>query len=86
MNRRGYFNVGFGTTLNHHPLCFDVRSFYRLEARVRGGVFNIWGCRFRYRPRNFVQPTIEEEIVSLVKNSKGIRFLARATLSTTATS
>jgi len=29
--------------------------------------------RFRYQPSRFIQPTTEEEIVALVKNSKGIR-------------
>ena len=74
MNRRGYFYVGFATTLNIILNALTLGRFIWLEGRVRGGVFKNWGHRFRYKPRNFVQPTTEEEIISLVKNSKGIRF------------
>ena len=74
MNRRGYFYVGFATTLNIILNALTFGRFIWLEGRVRGGVFNNWGHRFRYKPRNFVQPTTEEQIISLVKNSKGIRF------------
>ena len=37
-------------------------------------MFKNWGRRFRYRPRNYALPGTEDEIISLVKNSKGIRF------------
>ena len=74
MKQRGYFYVGFATTLNIVLYALTFGRFIWLEARVRGGVFRNWGRRFRYRPPNFVEPTTEEEIVALVKNSKGIRF------------
>jgi FAD/FMN-containing dehydrogenase len=74
MKRRGYFYVGFATTLNIILYALTFGRFIWLEARVRGGVFKNWGRRFRYRPRNFVQPATEEQIISLVKNSRSIRF------------
>jgi FAD/FMN-containing dehydrogenase len=74
MNRRGYFHVGFATTLNIILYALTFGRFIWLEAKVRGGVFKNWGRRFRYKLHNFVQPTTEDEIISLVKNSKGIRF------------
>jgi hypothetical protein len=74
MKRRGYFYVGLATTLNIILYALTFGRFIWLEAKVRGGVFKNWGRRFRYRPQNFAQPTTEEEIVNLVKNSKGIRF------------
>jgi FAD/FMN-containing dehydrogenase len=40
---------------------------------VRNDIFRNWAGRFRYRPRHFVQPASEKEIVELVKNSKSLR-------------
>lgn len=74
MKRRGYFYVGLATTLNILLYALTFGRFLWLEGRVRGGVFRNWCRRFRYRPKNFAQPTTEEEIIALVKRSKGIRF------------
>lgn len=74
MKRRGYFYAAFATTLNIILYALTFGRFIWLEGRVRGGLFRNWGRRFRYRPNNFVQPTTEEEIISLIKSSKGIRF------------
>jgi hypothetical protein len=74
MKSRGYLYVGLATTLNILVYALTFGRYLWLEGRVRGGVFRNWGRRFRFRPENFAQPTTEEEIVSLVKNSKGIRF------------
>ena len=40
---------------------------------MRNDIFRNWAGRFRYRPRHFVQPASEKEIVELVKNSKSLR-------------
>jgi hypothetical protein len=74
MKSRGYLTVGLITTLNIILYAATFGRFIFLEGRVRGGVFSNWLKRFRYRPRRFVLPTTEEEIVNLVKNSTGIRF------------
>ena len=74
MKRRGYFYVAFATTLNIILYALTFGRFIWLEGRVRGGVFRNWGRRFSYRPGAFAQPTTEQEIVDLVKRSKGIRF------------
>lgn len=74
MKRRGYFYVGFATTLNIILYALTFGGFIWLEGRVRGGLFRNWGRRFRYRPNNFIKPTTEDEIISLIKNSTGIRF------------
>jgi FAD/FMN-containing dehydrogenase len=49
-----------------------------LEGRVRDGVFSNWAKRFSYRPKRFVQPTTEAEIIYLVKNSKHLRVFGSA--------
>lgn len=74
MKSRGYLYVGFATTLNIVLFALTLGRFVWLEGRMRGGIFRNWCRRYRYRPMNFVQPETEEEIVTLVKNSKGIRF------------
>ena len=74
MKRRGYFYVGFATTLNIILNALTFGRFLWLEGRVLGGLFRNWGRRFRYRPTNFVEPTTEEEIIYLIKNFNGIRF------------
>ena len=78
MKYRGYFYVGLATTLNIIIYALTFGNYLWLEGRVRGGVFNNWGRRFRYRPRRFVQPTTEAEIVELVRNSKQLRFFGAA--------
>ncbi|MFL6209213.1 MAG: D-arabinono-1,4-lactone oxidase [Pyrinomonadaceae bacterium] len=74
MKSRGYLIVALTTTLNIILYAATFGRFIFLEGRVRGGVFSNWLKRFRYRPRRFVLPTTEEEIVNLVKHSTGIRF------------
>ena len=78
MKYRGYFYVGLATTLNIIIYALTFGNYLWLEGRVRGGVFNNWGRRFRYRPRRFVLPTSEAEIVELVRNSKELRFFGAA--------
>jgi hypothetical protein len=74
MESRGYLTVALHTTWNIILYAATCGRFIWLEGRVRDGVFSNWLRRFRYRPRRFVLPTTEEEIVNLVKTSKGIRF------------
>lgn len=78
MKRRGYFYVALATTLNIILYALTLGRYLWLEGRVRGGVFRNWGRRYRYRPKNFAEPSTEEEIVQLVRNSKGIRFYGAA--------
>lgn len=73
MKRRGYWAVGFATTLNIILYAITFGRYLWLEGRVRGGLFRNWGRRYRYRPDKFVRPTSEEELVALVKECKGIR-------------
>jgi FAD/FMN-containing dehydrogenase len=74
MKYRGYFYVGLATTLNIIIYALTLGNYLWLEGRVRGGVFNNWGGRFRYRPKRFVLPTTEAEIVELVRSGKKLRF------------
>ena len=68
-----YFKGGFATTYNIILNALTLGRFVWLEGRVRNDIFRNWARRFRYRPKNFVQPASEKEIVELVKNSKSIR-------------
>jgi FAD/FMN-containing dehydrogenase len=75
MKRRGYFYVAFATTLNVLLYALTFGRYIWLEGRVRGGVFRNWCRRYRHRPGALARPRTEEEIVSLVKNTKGsVRF------------
>jgi FAD/FMN-containing dehydrogenase len=73
MKFKDYFKVAFATTYNIILNALTLGRFVWLEGRVRNGVFKNWIRRFRYRPKNFVQPANEKEIVELVKNSKSLR-------------
>jgi hypothetical protein len=73
MKPRGYFYGGLTTTLNIILYALTFGNYLWLEGRVRDGFFSNWLRRFGYRPRRFVLPTTEEEIVNLVKNSTGLR-------------
>src|SRR3954447_13429657 len=72
-NVPSYLKVALATTLNIVLNAATLGGYVWLEGRVCGGVFRNWAGRFRYRPQEFVQPTTEEEIVKLVKNSKSLR-------------
>ena len=78
MKHRGYFYVALATTLNIIIYALTLGRYLWLEGRVRGGVFRNWGRRYRYRPKNFVKPTTEEEIVALVRSAEGVRFYGAA--------
>ena len=69
----GYSRVALFTTCNVLLNALTWGRFVWLEGRVRGGVFSNWARRFRYKPRRFVRPTTEAEIVDLVKNSNKLR-------------
>jgi FAD/FMN-containing dehydrogenase len=73
MKPRGYFYCGLTTTLNIILYSLTFGNFLWLEGRVRNGYFRNWLRRYKYRPTPFVLPTTEQEIVNLIKNSKGIR-------------
>ena len=68
-----YFKVGFATTYNIILNAVSLGRYLWLEGRVRSDVFRNWARRFRYRPKRFVQPNSEKEMVELVKNSKSLR-------------
>ena len=70
-----YFKGAFITTYNIILNALTFGRFVWLEGRVRNYIFRNWARRFRYRPKNFVQPASEKKIVELVKNSKSIRVL-----------
>ena len=73
MKLRGYFWVGFATTLNIVLNAVTLGHYLWLEGRVCCGKFRNWAKRFRYKPPRFVQPTSEAEIVDLVKKAKSVR-------------
>ncbi len=68
-----YFKVVFATTYNIILNAVSLGRYLWLEGRVRSDVFRNWARRFRYRPKRFVQPNSEKEMVELVKNSKSLR-------------
>jgi L-gulono-1,4-lactone dehydrogenase len=68
-----YLKVGLTTTLNIVLYGLTLERYFWLEGRVRKGVFMNWARRFRYRPKRFVRPSTEEEIVELVSNSRSLR-------------
>lgn len=69
-----YSKVALATTLNIILNAATWGRYVWLEGRVRRGVFMNWARRFRYTPKKFVQPTTEEEIVELVRNSRSLRL------------
>lgn len=74
MKSRSYLYGIFATKLNIILNALTFGKYLWLEGRVRGGRFRNWARQFGYRPTNFFQPTTEEEIVNLVKNSYKIRL------------
>ena len=70
----GYFKVALATTLNIILNAVTFGRYVWLEGRVSIGVFRNWARRFRYKPKKFVRPTTEQEIVEIVKNSKSLRL------------
>jgi len=75
MQFKSYFRVALGTTYNIILNALSLGRYVWLEGRVRNGVFKNWAMRFRYKPKKFAQPTSEQEIVELVKNSKNLRIV-----------
>jgi FAD/FMN-containing dehydrogenase len=73
MKTRSYLYGGLTTTLNIIIYALTLGNYLWLEGRVRRGYFRNWLRRFGYRPRRFVQPTTQDEIVNLIKTSTGIR-------------
>lgn len=74
MKSRSYFYGALATTFNIILNAVTVGRYLWLEGRVHKGVFRNWIRRFCYEPQNFFQPTTEEEIIEIVKNSLGIRL------------
>jgi len=73
-----YLRVALFTTLNIVLNAATLGRYVWLEGEVRGGVFSNWAKRFRYRPRRFLQPTTEGEIVELIKGSRSLRVFGSA--------
>jgi hypothetical protein len=73
MRPRGYFYCALTTTFNIVGYAVTFGRYLWLEGRVCSGFFLTWLRRFGYRPRRFVQPTTEAEIVNLVKSWTGLR-------------
>ena len=74
MKSRNYLYGAFDTTLNIIVNAATFGHYLWLEGRVRNGRFRNWARQFVYRPANFAQPTTEEEIVNLIKDSEKIRL------------
>ncbi len=69
-----YLKAALATTLNIILNAVTLGRYVWLEGRVHRGFFMNWAMRFRYTPKKFVQPTTEEEIVELVRNSRSLRL------------
>jgi FAD/FMN-containing dehydrogenase len=65
--------VALTTSLNVVLNAVTLGGYVWLEGRVHRGVFMNWVRDLRYRPKTFIRPTTEEEIVELVKNSRSVR-------------
>lgn len=78
MKSRGYFYVGFHTTLNVLLNALTFGNYLWLEGRVLNGLFRNWARRFRYRPQQFERPASEEELVQIIKQAKNLRFFGSA--------
>jgi FAD/FMN-containing dehydrogenase len=68
-----YLTVGFNTTLNIVLYAATTGKYLWLEGRVRGGVFRNWARRFTYVPVAYAEPSSEEDIVEIVRNSAKVR-------------
>ena len=75
MRSRGYLYCGLTTTLNIALYALTLGNYLWLEGRVRRGWYRNWLRRFRFRPGRFAQPTTEEQIVDLVRTSRGVRVV-----------
>ncbi len=73
MKFASYLRVALLTTLNIVLNAATRGRYVWLEGGVSGGVFANWAKRFRYKPERFVRPTTREEIVDLVRSSRGLR-------------
>lgn len=73
-----YFGSAAKTTLNVALYAATLGRYVLLEGRVRGGVFENWAGRFRYRPEQVARPTTEAELVDLVKTSEKLRVFGSA--------
>lgn len=78
MKYRGYFYVGFHTTLNIIFNALTFGNYLWLEGRVLNGLFRNWGRRFRYRPRRFERPRSEDELIQIIKQARDLRFFGSA--------
>ena len=66
-----YFRVGLATTYNIIVNALSLGRYLWLEGRVRNDVFRNWAGRFRHRPKQFIQPNSEKEIVELTQSRTG---------------
>jgi hypothetical protein len=73
VKQRGYFYCGWTTTLNIVLNAATKFDYLYLEGRVSNGVFHNWAHRFRYRPKRYVRPGTEQEIVDVVRDSDRLR-------------
>ncbi len=78
MKVASYFRVAFATTFNIILNALTLGRYVWLEGRVRNGLFMNWARRFRYTPKDFVQPTTEAEIVELIRTSRQLRVFGSA--------
>lgn len=78
MKSRSYLYAALTTTLNIVLNALTFGHFIWLEGRVRRGVFRNWARQFGYRPQRFAEPTTEEEIINLIKNSRSLRVFGSA--------
>jgi hypothetical protein len=73
MKIASYLRVGSNTTLNIILYAATAGKYLWLEGRVHGGVFRNWARRFMYAPLVYTEPSKEEEIEQVVRNSAKVR-------------
>jgi FAD/FMN-containing dehydrogenase len=73
MKKRSYWYCGLTTSLDVLLYALTGGRFLWLEGRVGGGRFHNWLRRVSYRPKRFVEPTSETEIVELIRSSAKLR-------------
>lgn len=68
-----YFRCALFTTWNVIGNAMTDGRYLWLEGRVVNSIFRNWVRFVTYKPKKFIQPTSEQEIIDLIKKNKHIR-------------
>ncbi len=75
MTLGSYLRHGWATTKNILVNAATLGRQLALEGRVEDGEYHNWLGEYRHRPRRFVEPSSEAEIVEVIKSGRGIRVM-----------